>query len=236
MVRSVIILMMDSKKVLNFKAVIFGLIYFSICSLPYIHINFEKVSEWKPYKEHYAKYNEILEKSNLERNSLLNDLSSKKISIEKYVVLSKSLDEQRLKSLKAYHIKKNHIKKEFSFFGYSSFRYFLYALGLPLFALFVSIFSTFLVFKYVDISFYKYACYGFVYVSSFWFLRSFLTRTDFPKFSYDLSYVICSIFSTIIIVRVINLLNSNSVRKKEIQKELNLLVTNGNKLVSILKS
>ncbi len=230
--------MMTTNKKGKFKALLTGVLFFTICCLPYSHTYWGQLKNWKPYKTHFAKYKKIINKSNKERTDLLNQLENKKIDIATYIQKAKEVETTKKIELKKYHAKKNVLKQEYSFLGYSSFRYFLYAIGLPFLALSVSIFCIYLVFKSNSNvrtkKLYKIACIGFIYVSSFWVLRSFLTRTDFPKLSYDLSFVITAIISTTIIYSFVYLLNSLERKRKENQKEIENLILNGNELVELL--
>ncbi|WP_348740221.1 hypothetical protein [Tenacibaculum sp. 190524A02b] len=157
-----------------------------------------------------------------------------------YALKLESIDLTEKTKLKVFTKKRKALKKEFSFLGYSSFRYFLYAIGLPLFALIVSILLMIIILNPKTIITYKkvyfVAAFSFIYVSSFWVLRSFLTRTDFPQWSYSISYIISAFVTSLIVFYSIKILSKIEKKKKQTQIDLQQMVFNGNELFELIKT
>lgn len=193
--------------------------------LPFIHSKYQKLTEWTTYKEHYASHSQIISDSNSERLTLIKKLENRDITIEQFVINARNLESIKTTDLEVYHNKKNALKKEYSFLGYSSFRYFLYAIGLPIFSLGASIFLLIFVLnpnhvKYLK-RFYILACSGFIYVSLYWVLHSFLTRVDFPEWAYNGSFSFLAILSSTLIIILVSFFSS---RKGVINKLIGLVI------------
>ncbi|CAL2108671.1 membrane hypothetical protein [Tenacibaculum sp. 190524A02b] len=207
-----------------------GATFLAIYSLTFLHLNFDKLSEWKPYKEHSKSYKKIISTNIDEENLLLDRLEKGDISIKTYVAKIRKAKSKKSSSLELYHKKKKELKDEYSFLGYSSFRYFLYAIGLPILGLTSSILLLIFILTKNAVNelkrFYLFTSLGFIYVSSFWVLQSFLVKTDFPKWLYNSSYAIVAILSTFIIYTIVYFFsNRNSV----IEKLVGLIVSIKNK-------
>ncbi|CAL2086907.1 conserved membrane protein of unknown function [Tenacibaculum sp. 190524A02b] len=183
------------------KSFFIGLAILSFLSIPFIHNYFPKLKDWKPYKQHYKKYHNIVNKSISDRQLLFEKLEQNKLTKYDFLIKARGIEKTEKIELKKYHKKRKLLKKEYSFLGYTSFRYFLYAVGLPIFSLGISVFILILIHspplsKKIK-KIYSIINYSFIYVSSYWVLHSFLTRTDFPKMFYGTSIVIVSLLTTI---------------------------------------
>ncbi|CAM1343758.1 hypothetical protein [Tenacibaculum amylolyticum] len=220
------------------KSSFFGVLFLLVFVLPFIHSEFKRYQEWKPYKEHYKKYNVIIGKANSSMKDIAKELRD--AGLDYYANKIDDVSLVKKNELKEYHKIKKELKQEFSFLGYTSFRYFLYAIGMPFLALVLSLFVLYILYNPSTIrvykNFYKVVCFGFVYVSSFWFLRSFLTRTDFPKWSYNMSYVLSALMVTLLVFILVKILTYiNNVKKKR-QEELEEMINSGKELVNLLKT
>ncbi|WP_408045708.1 hypothetical protein [Tenacibaculum litopenaei] len=218
--------MMNSKKEI-IKSIFVGLFFIVILAFPFLHMGFSKLQNWQPYKTHYKKYNRIINSSNAANEKLLSALKEGEISIHEYSDRYQEILTEKSVNLKNYHKMKKKLKEEYSFMGYSSFRYFLYAIGLPVFSLVLTIF--FLSFMLVNqgVAIMKKRLYitigiGFVFVSSFWVLQALLVRTDFPNRVYGYSLVCVAIITTLIVysgLRYFNYLKSVQKQKDEDTEE-----------------
>lgn len=222
------------------KGIILGLIFVLCCSLPFIHFEFKKISDWEPYSTHYKKYNEIIKNYNIDRGQLIYKLENNQISTIDFLSQIKTIDAKKITDLSSYHKIKKQLKAEYSFQGYSAFRYFLYAIGLPVFGLILSIILIDLVLNPNKIKHlkkvYLFGTLGFLWVSCFWILQTLLTKTDFPSFAYNISYIFLAIITTIVLFLIISFLNRKEKKKNKRENELQSFLENGNELVNLLKS
>ncbi|CAL2077375.1 conserved membrane protein of unknown function [Tenacibaculum sp. 190524A02b] len=201
-------------------------------------MSYERLSNWEPYKSHYTQHKQIIDNSNNERLLLINELKEK--GLVDYALRFESIEEKKASKLKAFFTKRKGLKNEFSYLGYNSFRSFVYTIGFPIFAFILSVTFLILILNPNTIENYKklyfFAGLGFIYVSSFWVLRSFLTKTDFPKWSYDMSFIVSALITSSIVYISIGVLSKIEQKKKQTQKDLQDLVLNGNQLVNLIKT
>ncbi len=219
-------MMMTSKKVTIIKGLFIGLIFIIIYLTPFIHNQFLSVFNWSKYSNHYNTHKVIISDSNKDRDKLINNFENDLITKSIFLVSLKSLESKRIKDLKEYAKIKRSIKKEYSFMGYSSFRYFLYAIGLSVFGLFCTILLLIFIFNPNHLNefryFYKIAIMGLIYVSTYWLLYGILTRTDFSQWAYGASFGILSILAVALIVLFTYFL---SKKENKLKKGIQLLIS-----------
>ena len=211
-------LMITNKKV-AIKAILLGLLFLIIYSIPFVHNNYQPVTKWNVYTSHYKKHKQILKNYEVLNSDLLDQLASNKISIQQYVEIYQLNAKNKKAELTAYFIKKKNIKKSYSFMGYSSKRYFLYAIGLPIFSLFIAILLLFSILNPNHVKafklFYSITVIGFIYVGCFWVLHSFLIKADFKSYLYNLSFVFLAIIATILIYLFVVLFSKRELKLKQ---------------------
>ncbi|WP_272149102.1 hypothetical protein [Tenacibaculum aiptasiae] len=211
-------MMMKTNKKVAIKSLLLGVLFLITSLITFIHYEFSTLKDWKPYKSHYKKYNVILKDYNSKRKLLLTNLSNNTISSKDFLQQIKSLDSEKKINLSQYHKKKKELKEDYSFQGYSAFRYFLYAIGFPLFSFVVSSLLLFIILNPSSIKNVKtlilIGSVTFIWISIFWILHTILTRTDFPSLAYNFSYVLISGISTIIIYYSIKFYNKLELMKK----------------------
>ena len=205
---------LQTKRVI--QAIIIGVFIAFALSAPFIHYNYKKLKDWDVYDAHIKTYDQIIDKSNTNRELLIDNLESGTLSNTEFVSAIRALEAKKKTDLAAFHKKRKALREEYSYNGYTSYRYFLYAIGLPVFSLFTSLLL--LVFllnpahakalKY----FYLIAIFACMYVACFWVSHTFLTRTDFPKWTYDGSVNLIALISTILLFLLIRF--SNSTHRK----------------------
>jgi len=222
--KSVMTTMMVNKKGV-IKGFFIGILFLIIYNAPFIHNRFTSVRNWSVYTEHYKQHNVILDKHNEATKHLIAELSNKKITEKEFLVSLKTLNENKKNDLKNYFKKKKSISKEFSFMGYSSFRYFLYAIGMPIFAVFTSILLLIFLLNPNHLrefkKFYILAIIGLIYVSIFWVLQSILVKTDFKQWTYTASFGLLAVIPTILIPLFVILL---SKKEHKLRKGIKLLI------------
>ncbi|CAL2084024.1 hypothetical protein [Tenacibaculum sp. 190524A02b] len=201
-------------------------------------MSYERLSNWEPYKSHYAQHKKIIDNSNNERLLLIKELRD--IGLVSYAEKFEKLEKNKASELKAFFAKRKELKEGYSYLGYNSFRSFVYTVGFPIFAFILSVTFLILILNPNTIENYRklyfFAGVGFIYVSSFWVLRSFLTKTDFPKWSYDMSFIVSALIASSIVYFSIGILSKIEQRKKQTQKDLEDLVFNGNELFDLIKT
>ncbi|CAA0144311.1 conserved membrane hypothetical protein [Tenacibaculum maritimum] len=227
-----------SKKALK-KGVLIGIVFLLCYSLPFLHFEYEKLSEWEPYKQHYKTYDKIINSYNSDRAELIANFEQNFLGKDDFLRKIKEIELSKKNKLSFYHLKKRELKREYSFLGYSSFRYFLYAIGFPILSLFLSILLLIFIFKSKHINdfkaFYLVSISGFIFVSSFWVFHSLLTRTDFSKAMYKFSYVLIAGISTLIVYLLIYLYNKVDINRRIREEESGKFIQSTREMLKALK-
>lgn len=176
-------------------------------SAPFVHYNYKKLKDWDVYDAHIKTYDQIIDKSETNRELLLKNLESGALSNTEFVSAIRAWDLKKQTDIAAFHKKRKALREEYSYMGYLSYRYFLYAIGLPVFALFTSLLLLVFLLNPAHVKTLKYfyfiAVFACMYVACFWVSRSFLTKTDFPKWTYDGSVNLIALTSTILLFLLI---------------------------------
>ncbi len=219
------------------KAMFIGLFFLLGLSSTFIHINYAKLAEWNPYKNHNLVYKNIIKDSNNEMDKLVEGLKKEgQFHLAKQIEIIENTKQEKLKD---FHSKRNDLIKEYSYFGYPSLRMFLYEVGrsifslLPTLLLVIFLNSPKLMFRYK--TFFIIGAVGLVYVSLFWVVHSLFIKSDYPMDAYIFSYVFSALVATIVVISVVYLMGKLEKRKQKTQKELEQLVTNGEELIKLLK-
>lgn len=184
-----------------------------------MHNRYVSIKKWDVYKEYYKKHDLILSKHILQSENLMSDLKSEKITLNQFIATSEVNSQNKKNELNEYFAGKNNLKKEYSFMGYSSFRYFLFAIGMPVFSMFAIILLLIFLYNPKHLKdfrkFYLVAVFGLMYVATYWLLHTILTHTDFKIWTYQFSYILLSAISSALIILFIYFFS----KKESILKE-----------------
>jgi len=207
------------------KSLLFGILFLIIYNIPFIHNEYKSVTKQNIYSTHYKEHKIIINTTNKNRDKLINNFEKGLVSKTQFINNLKGLELKKKIDLKEYFIKRKKIMDEYSFMGYSSFRYFLYAIGMPIFSIFPIILL--LIFAYnpqylKDFRrFYLIGSYGLIYVSSFWILHSVLVKSNFEQYLYTSSFYLLAIIPTILIFVFTSLF---SRKQNKLKKGIQLLI------------
>jgi len=200
------------------QAVFMGVFIALALSAPFLHYNYKKLKDWEPYSRHSKIYEGIIKQSSNERNVLFDKLENGTLSNTEFVSAIRALEAKKQEDLVIFHKKRNALKEEYSYMGYSSYRYFLYAIGLPVFA----VFATLLLLVFIlnpghvkDLKyFYLTAVFACMYVACFWVSHSFLTKTDFSKWMYDGSVNLIALTAAVLLFLLVRFFSSSHNKLK----------------------
>lgn len=206
------------------KSILIGLFFVLLLGVSYVHESFSSLKSWKPYSDHYKKYNIIVKGYESDRASLLNKLENETINVENYIASLKLLKKDFKKDIKEYLNVKKELRSEYSFIGYSSFRYFMYDFGRSyvnlgaalLLLLVVLVPSLIKKFKIVFLI----GSFGLIYVSFFWLFYVIFVKSNYAITSYRYSLHFISVLSTIIIIGVFYAFKYIEKIKKQTNEDL----------------
>ncbi len=200
------------------QAIFMGVFIALALSAPFLHFNYKKLKDWEPHVNHSKVYDGIIKQNNNEKNILFDKLEKGTLSNTEFISAINVLDLKKQTEIAAFHKKRNALKKEYSYLGYSSYRYFLYAIGLPVFALFISLLLLVFIFNPAHVKdlkyFYLIGVFACIYVACFWVSHTFLTRTDFPKWTYSGSVNLIALTSTALLFVLIRFFSSRHNKLK----------------------
>lgn len=221
------------------KAFVLGLVFLLVYYAPFAHNRHVPLKQWNVYKKHFSNHKIILNKYVYKQDKLINQLEEGEISQQEFIALAKIDSKNKKEELSIFFIKRTSLKKEYSFMGYSSFRYFLYAIGMPIFSMFAIILL--LVFLYnpkhlKDFrKFYLVAVSGLMYVTTYWLLHTVLTHTDFKIWAYQFSYILLSaISSSLIILFIYFFSKKESILKEKIRNLIGFITYSRENIVKEL--
>lgn len=200
------------------QAIVMGAFIVFALSVPFLHYGHKKIQDWEPYSNHVKSYNIILEQNNNGKDLLISDLENGTLSGTEFIESVKMLELKKRSDLAAFHKKRDALKEEYAYMGYSSYRYFLYAIGLPVFALFTTLLLLIFILNPAHVKnlkyFYLIAVFTCMYVACFWVSHTFLTKTDFPKWAYDGSVNLIALTSAILLFLLIRFFSSTHNKLK----------------------
>lgn len=218
------------------RAFVIGLFFLVVCALPFVHSKYKKLNEWGPYSRHYANHNKIIKGSDSLRFVLIEELKLKGLS--GFAERFENLEKKKKKDLKFFFDERKRLKEEYSFLGYSSFRYFLYAIGLPLFSLLVSVFCFGLIIFRTELEkrekvFYLIPVIGFLFVSFFWVIRAF-SIVNFQDY-HDPVLVLLTFLAVFIVVGLVYFFKELKSRNEKWRSEVEDFMDNSFGLIEKIK-
>ncbi len=206
--------------------------------ITFIHIEYDKLTDWKPYKAHKKQYKAIIGKSKETTKAIIAEMRAN--GLNDFANRLESVQNTKSMELKSYTSKKNELKSQFKYFGYASKRVFLYDIGksifqlIPIIILIIIIFNPSLVFELKK--FFILSTMGLLLVSLFWLAHNLFSNNDFSILSYRSSYVLASITTTFIISLLTLFFSVNEKRRKEKEEDLEEMIKEGKELANLLKT
>lgn len=219
------------------KSIILGVLFFIGLSITFIHIEFDRLTNWEPYALNKKKYKSIISKANRGNKAIIEEMRAN--GLEEYADRLDKVQADKKSELEIYTRNKNKLKNEFKYLGYSSKRVFWYDIGktifpiIPILMLSIILLNPSLV---VELRKFLAICiFGLLFVSIFWVIHNLFSNSDFSSLAYRGSYVLVSIISTLIIFTLVKVLTYINDEKKKRQEELEEMINSGKELVNLLK-
>lgn len=194
------------------------MVIFFALTMPFKHIYKPPASSvLKPLKKDYYK---IINNFDKDLSLFINQLP--KEEQQKF----NQLTELKAKKLKEYHTNKKQIKSELSYKGYTSYRYFLYAVGIPFCLLILSFRYWYLIlskneenrFKRIFLNIESFA---FSYVALYWLAWVYFTNTDFDLKYYKISYILITALVLCLVYLIIKAIIYSEQKHLRVIKYLN---------------
>ncbi len=230
-------MVMRSLKKVKVSILFISFFFFVGIFITFSHMGFDRLKNWKPYSDHYASHKEIIKDTDQQRLLLIEELKSYDL-----IELAKKFEDieaSKKERLSVYFSKKRRLKEEYSFLGYSSFRFFLYAIGLPILSFIVSFILAFVSFKPSLLSdnkkLFKVLGFSFLYISSFWILHTLFANTEFSGLLYGVSYVLLSIVFVSFLFFLTKLLFKAIRKSEEKIEDIESIVKSSKELIELIK-
>lgn len=196
-----------------------GVVLFFALTMPFKHINHPSVkTELSKLKK--DSYNKIINKFDDDFNLFVSQLDE--VDQVKFNQIAKT----KAEDLKIYHSNKTAKKEEYKYKGYSSYRYFLYAVGIPFCLLILSFRYWYLILSKNEENRYKkiflnIEAFAFSYVALYWLAWVSFTNTDFDLKYYKFSYIIITVIILVVVYFIIKAVIYSENKKLRIIQYLN---------------
>ncbi len=165
----------ETKEKKTVKSIFLGIAAFLMVAMSLFHAPLKRYSN--DYITHYNTYDAIIKKRSFLQDSLLNQLGST-LNIKEYKNLRQQYWQQSQKELKIYTAKKRKLKKENSFLGRSSFKFWLFLFGLVTLGFYFAIKSLIDDFKKELRTGYEFISIAGISVCLFWYYHLFFQKAD----------------------------------------------------------
>lgn len=204
------------------KSIVLGILFFIGLSVTFVHIEFDKLTDWKPYALNKKKYKPIISKANKKTRVIIDEMRAN--GLGQYADRLEKVQADKKTELKAYTLNKNKLKSDFKFLGYSSKRVFWYDIGktifpiVPILILLIILFNPNLI---VQLKKFLIICIsGLMFVSLFWLSHNLFSNSDFSVLAYRGSYILVSVISTLIIFSLVRVFTYIYKVKQKTQEDL----------------